>query len=64
MTIHHRKALVGGLGVQVITETELVGQFVSKGSIAVTVGTAEHECCKKFFAHILVGSGQFRLGRF
>jgi hypothetical protein len=61
--IHHCKAMVGSLGVEVITKTKLVGQFVPERSVVVTVGTAEHESSKEFFTHILVGNGQLDVSR-
>ncbi len=60
--VHHRKTLVDGLGVKVIAESILVREFIAKGSVPVSVGTAQHQCGQELTANKLVGSCKFSFG--
>jgi hypothetical protein len=59
--IHHREALVDGLGVKVIPETILVGKLGAEGTAALSVGPAEHQCGKELVSNRLVSRRQFIL---
>ena len=58
-TVKHGEALVGRLGIKIVAERELVGQFSTESAVSVPVRPAKHERSKKLLPYRRVGYGEF-----